>query len=180
MWNKITINNTIIRKCTKCGHINKQDSLFCENCGTRLKEEKPVGKQSSNAWKWVAIVSTILLIISVFVNNGGNDSSNEQSLRNKISQQERKISGLRDDLYVAQRQVGQLKGELLDCNSNSKSCNETYYKQQIESLNKQINNLNSTIQQKNNTINSKDKTITEKDKIIKELKNRIEVLNSLL
>lgn len=155
-------------KCTKCGHINKQDSLFCENCGTRLNEEKPVGKQSSNAWKWVAIVSIILFVITLSVNIGDSpsSSSNEQRLRDRISQLERKNSGLRDDLYVAQRQVGQLKGELLDCNSNSKSCNDTYYKQQIESLNKQIKNLQNSTNQSNNNVSS-----TELRNLRNELKN---------
>ena len=60
-------------KCHKCGHNNKVDNEFCEECGAKIKESKSVHHESkaeskSSKYKWLFIIAGIILLVGlVFV-----------------------------------------------------------------------------------------------------------------
>lgn len=56
-------------KCPNCGVEIANDSLFCENCGTKIKSSKKTLK----LWLWIAAVVVCVAVAAFFFMRGGED-----------------------------------------------------------------------------------------------------------
>lgn len=164
-------------QCPKCKKEIKNDSIFCEYCGTRIKPEVQTTIQSSKFWKWSSILTFVALIILLMYKvDSSSDSNNDKELRNEIHRKSNEISSLKSQIQNYKTRVTDLESEMETMRRNSNSTppnNEAYYVQQINTLNAKINQLNTTISQKNSTIKNRDNSI-------KKLQDEIAALRSLL
>ena len=54
--------------CTKCGYSNKDDALFCKNCGTKLKYNKSFIDKMNGQINLVAVfLGSIISILVLFI-----------------------------------------------------------------------------------------------------------------
>lgn len=166
-------------KCPKCKNEITNDSVFCEYCGAQIKQD--VNKNSSKFWKWGAIVSFVLLIISLVCSLGGsNDNTNTNALRNEISIKNGKISTLNSQIEEYKKEISTLNSRINDYQTerdqlyveidklkrknNSNSYSSSDNTQQINSLKQQINSLNKIIDEKDKIIKSRERTIEDLQK----------------
>lgn len=141
-------------KCQKCGTENKNESKFCINCGSELKENEP--KQKTKDLKItnkfliiytavilvltlifsrnvVTILGIILIIVPFFLK-----VKNQQNAANELNT---KFNNANDDLCELYRSKNELQTKF-----DALGFNEYYQtKAEIKKLEKEISNLNQTI-----------------------------------
>lgn len=141
-------------KCQKCGTENKNESKFCINCGSELKENEP--KQKTKNLKItnkfliiytavilvltlifsrnvVTILGIILIIVPLFLK-----IKNQQNAANELNT---KFNNANDDLCELYRSKNELQTKF-----DALGFNEYYQTEaEIKKLEKEISNLNQTI-----------------------------------
>lgn len=116
----------------KCKKEIKNDSIFCEYCGGRIKLEVQTTRQSSMLWKWSSILTFVALIILLFYKGDSSASNNDKELRNEIHRKNNEISSLKSQIQNYKTRVIDLEAEMRTMRRNSNSTppnNEAYYVQ---------------------------------------------------
>ena len=129
-------------RCTKCKKEIKDDSIFCEYCGNRIK---PTTVQSSKFWKWSTIVSCTLLplvLLSFLLgDNSPRDIDRIQLLNNQNKE-------LQDKVLLLKNQNKELQDEV-----NSLNCTITFVNSRIETQQNIIQSQKSETLKLRNRIN---------------------------